>query len=68
MKHYKKQVFIGWVCRCWTETSLEGWTSEFETFDTEQEAIDCGINHNRMLGGDELSREFEVYKKFTSPF
>lgn len=64
----KKQVFIGWICRCWTETSLEGWTSEFESFDTEEEAIEYGKHHNAMLGRYELARDFEVYKNFSDPF
>ncbi len=54
-----------WICRTWTETSLEGWTSEFESFGTEQEAIDHGRKHNKGVKEDELSREFEIYKRFT---
>lgn len=55
----------GWICRTWTETSLEGWTSEIERFDTEEEADEHGMKHLRGLLQDELSREFEVYKSFT---
>lgn len=63
----EKESEIGddWICRTWTETSLDGWTSEFESFETEQEAIDHGRNHNKGIKEDELSREFEIYKRFT---
>jgi hypothetical protein len=55
----------GGICRTWIETSLEGWTSELERFDTEEEANEHGMKHNRGLLQDELSRESEVYKSFT---
>lgn len=64
----KKQVMIGWICRTWTETALNGWQSEFDRFDTEEEAISFGQFHNSLIKDDELSREYEVYKDFTDPF
>ena len=63
----KEPLFMGWVCRCWIETSSLGWRSETsEPFETEQEAIDYGIHFTSMLGRYELTREFEVYKKFAN--
>lgn len=55
----------GWICRTWTET-IHGWTSEFDRFDTEEEAREFGQIHNRMINADagELAREYEVYKDF----
>lgn len=63
----KEPIFMGWVCRCWTETRSIGWISEVNgPFETEQEAIEYGRHHIAMLGGYELAREFEVYKKFVN--
>ena len=67
-KPRKKQTQNGWICRTWIETSENGWTSEFDRFDTEEEAREHGYTHNRLIKQDELSREFEVYKDFTDPF
>ena len=55
---------VGWVLRCWTETSENGWTSYFERYATEAEATKHGMMHNRLINTGELSREFEVYKDF----
>lgn len=51
----------GWICRTWTETALNGWTSEFDRFDTEEEAYIFGEMHNNMIHEDELDRTYEVY-------
>lgn len=63
----KAQTQTGWICRTWTETSENGWTSQFDRFDTEEEAREFGYAHNRNIGYSELAREFEVYKDFTDP-
>ena len=61
----RKSIFKGWICRTWTETSLNGWVSEFDRFDTEDEANKHGQAMMRLPFKDgELSREFEVYKDF----
>ena len=46
----------------WTQTSQNGWTSDFETFQTREEAEAMGRTHNSLLERDELAREYEVYK------
>lgn len=65
---YKKQTQTGWICRTWIETSENGWTSEFEHFDTEEEAMKHGGVHVSLMKNDELTREYEIYKDFTMPF
>lgn len=52
---------VGWICRCWTETSQNGWESDFATFPTREDAEEHGKIHNKHIKSDELSREFEVY-------
>lgn len=54
---------MNWVCRMWTETTENGWVSDFETFPSEAEAKEMGRIHLSLLGMDELSREYEVYMK-----
>ena len=63
----KKQKQIGWICRCWTQT-VHGWTSDFATFDTREDAEEHGRIHNSLIQRDDLAREFEVYKNATDPF
>lgn len=64
----KTQTFNGWICRTWRETSENGWTSQFDRFDTEEEAREFGQTFCRMINSDELSREYEIYKDYTDPF
>lgn len=52
-----------WICRLWTETSENGWTSTFATFDTKEEAEEHGRFHVRQIGYGDLNREFEVYEQ-----
>lgn len=52
----------GWICRTWIETVGNGWTSEFDRFDTEEEAREFGYNHIKRIRLDDVSREFEIYK------
>ena len=60
-----KSVFVGWICRVWTETVEEGFISDIVKFNTEQEADQYGRSAMRQpLGKDEVYREFEVYKDF----
>ena len=49
-----------YYCRTWVRTSLNGWVSEIERFDTEQDAIEYGERHVRLIRLDELERDFEV--------
>lgn len=58
-----KSVFVGWICRNWIETT-EGWKFKINRFKTEEEALKCGYEHNNGINGEELSREFEVYKDY----
>lgn len=51
-----------WICRAWTQTSLEGWTSEIERFETEEDANEFGQFHLENIHDDELAREYEVYR------
>lgn len=60
----KRQEFVGWICRTWIETVLNGWVSEIDRFDTREEAEDFGRSHNKNIKYDELSRDFEVYKDY----
>lgn len=54
----------GWICRTWTETS-NGWISEFDRFDTEEQAREHGrIMMSMPFKDGELGRTFEVYKDF----
>lgn len=59
-------ILKGWICRTWIET-YSGWLSEFERFDTEEEANDFGISHNRNIRCGELARDFEIYKDYYNP-
>lgn len=49
-----------WICRTWTETA-DGWTSEFDRFETKEEAVEFGEAHKRHLNSDEKARDYEVY-------
>lgn len=51
-----------YICRCWTETTLNGFTSYFEEFETEEEANEYGKTFVSLIKSDELTREYEVYK------
>lgn len=51
-----------WICRTWTETSLNGWCSEFDIFETEEEANEFGRIHLKFIRIEDLAREYEVYK------
>lgn len=44
----RKSIFKGWICRTWTETSLNGWLSEFDRFDTEDEARQGEANMRKI--------------------
>ncbi len=50
-----------WVCRQWTYTALNGWCSDFDSFDTEREAIEHGNIFLKWKGEDE-ERKYEVYE------
>ena len=52
---------MSWICREWTKTE-EGWTSDFETFDSQHEANECGKIHISLKKYDEIERDYEVYK------
>ena len=51
-----------WICRMWTDDGY-GWTSDFESFDNEQEAKEMGEMHLRLSDYFEDSRDYEVYRK-----
>ena len=59
--------FIGWICRTMTETS-NGWKFKEYKFATEEEARECGFEHNRGFDEGDLSRTFEVYKDYENTF
>lgn len=60
-----RSVFVGWICRVWTETISKGFIYDIARFNTEQEADQHGRAMMRLpFGYDELSREYEVYKDF----
>ena len=50
-----------WICRMWTKTAINGWVSDFESFNTRDEAVKMGEMHNSLLKRDELERDYEVY-------
>lgn len=52
-----------WICRQWTKTALDGWTSEFDTFETEAEAKQHGETFVELITRDEDERNYEVYEK-----
>ena len=52
-----------WVCRCWKFVAGEGWTSEFEVFDTKEEAIQFGNLFMALTTFDECNRDFSIYRK-----
>lgn len=52
-----------WICREWTRTALNGWTSEFGTWETKEEAEEMGRIHVSLLRMDEEERDFEVYQE-----
>lgn len=58
-------VFVGWICRVWTETTSKGFVYDIARFKTRDEAEAHG-RAMMMLPFDynELSREYEVYKDF----
>lgn len=47
----------------WTKTAINGWVSDFESFNTRDEAVRMGEIHNSLLKRDELERDYEVYKE-----
>lgn len=57
--------FIGWICRCWTETT-DGWQYKIYHLKTEAEAEERGKEFIRgSLMQHEISREYEIYKDYT---
>ena len=54
---------MSWICREWTKTAANGWTSEFSEFDTEQEAREHGQIHVNLKRYDEDERDYEVYRR-----
>lgn len=57
----------GWTCRTWVEENGE-WTSEFDTFRTQEEAEEYGRVFLTLIRHDETAREYEIYKHFPDPF
>lgn len=53
-----------WICRTWTEASINGWTFKLDTFSTREEAEEHGARHIQGIRADELTREYEVYLDF----
>ena len=53
-----------WICRCWRCSHSQGWTSEFDTFNTEREAIVHGKLFTKLIRYDETARDFEVYPQY----
>ena len=53
-----------WICRTWSKDRIQGWQSQFERFDTKEEAEAYGKMHVEMFeeGFDELERDYEVYR------
>lgn len=50
-----------WMCRTWIETTMNGWVSEFDRFETEEEAEKHGEIHMSLIKHDEKARDYEVY-------
>ena len=50
-----------YICRTWTKTAADGWTSEFSRFATKDEAFTHGRVFVDNLSFDEEARSFEVY-------
>ena len=50
-----------WICRTWTQI-VHGWTSEFDRFETREEAEEFGRIHKSLIGYEDLERDYEVYK------
>lgn len=63
----KACIFKGWICRQWIETE-HGWTSDFDRFETEEEAREHGQIFVSLVHASELAREYEVYKDFELVF
>lgn len=60
-----RSVFVGWICRVWTETTAKGFVYDIARFKTQSEAEEHGRAMLRLpFDYGELSREFEVYKDF----
>lgn len=51
-----------WICRTWIE-DINGFTSEFDRFETSADANDFGEYHVNNIRRDEKSRFYEVYKE-----
>lgn len=53
-----------WICRTWTcRNEVGGWFSEFDSFETLQEAEAFGELHMRLMREDDLGRDYEIYRK-----
>lgn len=50
---------MAYICRTWTRTA-DGWTSEFDRFDTEQEAREHGEMCVKFPKFEALETTFEV--------
>lgn len=49
-----------WICRAWTKEP-DGWVSEFDSFETEEEANEHGEIFMRVMKDDGLEHDYEVY-------
>lgn len=53
-----------WICRSWKCSSSHEWTSEFDRFNTKEEAIEHGRMFVRLMRYGETARDFEVYPEY----
>lgn len=65
---FKRQMPVGWICRTWMQTPENGWCSEFDRFDSREEAEEHGKWHVDNINEEEMARDYEVYQDFTDPF
>lgn len=49
-----------WICRQWSKTA-EGWTSDFDSFFTPEEAVKHGRTFTGLIEPNEMERDFEVF-------
>lgn len=54
-----------WICRTWTQRP-DGFTSEFDRFETKEQAEEHGKIFVSLKLHHEISRDFEVYEDFVS--
>lgn len=50
-----------WICRTWTE-KWDGWTSTFDRFETEEEAVEHGKAAVKYKRDDVLAVDYEVFE------